>query len=144
MRPILPGWFLATSLIGAASAQPADPFRSVLPDSAPAQQASPSHPGVPEPMPDAFTCDSESTQSSHPGGRSVIVRFENKTNASVKLWWINSRGVRVLYREIPKGADAAQKTFATHPWVVTDGAEKCIATYIATDAPTQSFKIQKR
>lgn len=47
---------------------------------------------------------------------STHILFENQTDTSIKLFWINYDGNEVPYRSIQPGKSHRQQTFLTHPW----------------------------
>jgi len=47
---------------------------------------------------------------------STFIMFENQTDTTVKLYWLNYDGHEVAYRSIAPGRVHRQQTFMTHPW----------------------------
>lgn len=45
--------------------------------------------------------------------------FENKSGQTVRVYWLDYSGNRKLYRSLENGQQYAQKTFVTHPWLIT-------------------------
>ena len=68
---------------------------------------------------------------SESGGAETEVRFENRTTAAVRLFWLDDAGERREYGVIAAGETRAQHTFAGHAWLVTreDGAP--LAAFVA-------------
>jgi hypothetical protein len=48
----------------------------------------------------------------------------------VRLYWLDYSGKRKLYATIKQGAQYTQQTFDSHPWVVTDADDKCLAVLV--------------
>jgi hypothetical protein len=64
-------------------------------------------------------CTAEGTVFSGAGTPSQLV-FENQTGEAVRIEWLNSVGLRVLYvPSLANGNSYTQGTFLTHPWIVT-------------------------
>jgi len=47
------------------------------------------------------------------------VTFENKSGQTIRVYWLDYSGNRKLYRTLENGQKHAQKTFVTHPWLIT-------------------------
>jgi hypothetical protein len=56
--------------------------------------------------------------------------FTNKGEKTVRLYWLNHNGARVLYGTLDRFQTVSQQTFVTHPWVVTDTKDECKAIYM--------------
>jgi hypothetical protein len=65
----------------------------------------------------------------------TTLRFVNKTTRKLKVYWLDFQGQRRLYRILQPGKVFSQATFVTHPWVVTDEADKARAIYYPTAEP---------
>ncbi len=61
--------------------------------------------------------------------------FVNQSNHSVRLYWLNFEGQRVLYTTIDAGQTLLQGTFVTHPWVITDDRDRAWDVYYPTAEP---------
>ena len=48
------------------------------------------------------------------------IEFHNTANQTVKIYWIDFAGKRVLYSTLLADEVYAQESFVTHPWLVTD------------------------
>ncbi|MFK7739061.1 MAG: prolyl oligopeptidase family serine peptidase [Planctomycetota bacterium] len=69
------------------------------------------------------------------GGRAVVARFINELAKPVRIYWLDSRGVRRGYGELAAGAEFRQNTFAGHSWLFEDGdAKPCGAFVISRGA----------
>ena len=66
-------------------------------------------------------------------GASTAILFNNVTDETVRVYWINELGNRVLYATLAPGASYVQQTFLTHPWVITNLANEGLAIYFPVD-----------
>ena len=48
------------------------------------------------------------------------IRFINRTQQTVDLFWMNYAGERVKYITLLPGGQFSVETFATHPWIFRD------------------------
>ena len=64
-------------------------------------------------------------------GPDTEIVFENKTDRSVKLYWVGYRGKLQAYGELKAGATRRQSTFAGNTWLVTDENDKPLGYFIA-------------
>lgn len=62
----------------------------------------------------------------------VKIRFLNLTDKTLKLFWLDYEGKRKFYSEVQAFGEAEQSTYATHPWLVTDGLNSPIAIYFSS------------
>lgn len=79
----------------------------------------------------ALTCDWEGTLRSQNSFVASRVDFLNTTNQSVNLNWLNYRGERVFYATVAPGSTFYQDSYSTHPWLVTDEQNQCLAIFTA-------------
>jgi hypothetical protein len=82
----------------------------------------------------ASKCPSEVGLRSQKGTQKTNIVFHNATSGTVHLYWINYRGKRESYGSIAPGQTHSQRTYGTHPWVVTDDRGKCLNVYFADAA----------
>jgi hypothetical protein len=75
------------------------------------------------------TCDVESNYASQPSRESTGITFVNRSDKPVKIYWLNFRGDRILYKSLPAGGQLAQQTFVGHNWLVTTSTEQCIGIF---------------
>lgn len=47
------------------------------------------------------------------------MNFKNESGQTVRIYWLDYSGNRKLYRTLENGQKHAQKTFVTHPWLIT-------------------------
>ncbi|KAH3894195.1 hypothetical protein DPMN_018352 [Dreissena polymorpha] len=50
----------------------------------------------------------------------AFVSFVNTTNRNVCLLWLDYKGKRVRYGDIPPGRGLLMNTYVTHPWIAYD------------------------
>ena len=80
----------------------------------------------------ALDCGLENSLKSEPGGDRIDMQFENFTSSVRKVYWLDFNGSRTLYQSLAPGGRYGTQTFDGHPWVVTDGQERCVGIYFAT------------
>jgi hypothetical protein len=76
--------------------------------------------------PAACGSQTRSTEGTTP----TTIIFFNARSTAVRTFWLDYNGVRQPYSVIDPGASATQPTFLTHPWIATDLAGSCLATYL--------------
>jgi VHL beta domain len=79
--------------------------------------------------PAGHTCDVEANYASQPSRESTGITFVNRSDRPVKVYWLNFRGERILYKSLPPGAQLVQQTFVGHNWLVTSSGEQCIGIF---------------
>ncbi|PYU76587.1 MAG: hypothetical protein DMG49_01235 [Acidobacteria bacterium] len=65
-------------------------------------------------------------------GEATKIQFVNRSSQSIRIFWLNQYGARVLYKTLNSGESYLQDTFLTHPWVITNFAGECQAIYMPT------------
>lgn len=92
----------------------------------------------------AVSCDQEANLKSSTGAASNIV-VNNKTDATIKLYWLNTLGKRVEYSRggIKAGASHPQATYITHPWVITNANEECLGIYVPETTANAVLNVNK-
>jgi von Hippel-Lindau disease tumor supressor len=92
----------------------------------------------------ALSCDQEANLKSSTGVASNIV-VNNKTDATIKLYWLNHQGERKEYSPggIKAGATYRQGTFVTHPWVITNANEECLGIYVPESPNNAVLNVNK-
>lgn len=95
-----------------AAPQPAAP----QPAAPPAADAAP-----PRPSPDGLSPATDGLRSVDSRTPAVLV-LVNGSGGPMTVEWVDYRGRRVLYGEVPDGGRIVLETFVTHPWVVSDAA----------------------
>ena len=61
----------------------------------------------------------------------VKVTFVNKSGEFRGVMWADFKGKLVPYANLEPGQKYTVNTFATHPWVFTDGPGNCIEMWVA-------------
>lgn len=69
-------------------------------------------------------------------GADTEISFENKTAASIEIFWIAGDGPRTSYGKIGPGSRKDQHTFGGHRWAVVNEKGDELGIYEATDRPT--------
>jgi uncharacterized protein (TIGR03437 family) len=74
-------------------------------------------------------CGQATTLYSLNANTPTTVEFVNTTAQTVLVYWLDYVGVRELYHTLAPGTSFVQATFYTHPWMITDVNNNCIAAY---------------
>ena len=61
----------------------------------------------------------------------VKVTFVNKSGAFRGVMWADFNGKLVPYANLQPGQSYTVNTFATHPWIFTDGPGNCVEMWVA-------------
>ncbi|TDU80711.1 von Hippel-Lindau disease tumor suppressor protein [Prosthecobacter fusiformis] len=64
-----------------------------------------------------------------------LITFHNRSSESVKIYWLDYAGKRVLYKTLQSQEALAQITFLTHPWLITDTDGNAWHLYYADAQP---------
>jgi hypothetical protein len=86
----------------------------------------PCEPCRPCPLPSAARSVAQRSVTAEPSRRSfrsdvaTEIRFVNKSNSVVRVYWLDFGGHRKLYYVLRPGESYDQSTYITHPWVATD------------------------
>ncbi|MBI5321476.1 hypothetical protein [Bradyrhizobium sp.] len=83
----------------------------------------------------ADDCSNEKSLKSVPSTAVTELSFQNRSAEKRRIYWIDDDGDRKFYGIVEPGNVFKQPTFANHAWVVTDDAEKCLYTFVATAEP---------
>jgi VHL beta domain/WXXGXW repeat (2 copies) len=81
-----------------------------------------------EPPPER-SCDAAADYASQPSRDATDMTFVNRGDKPVKLYWLNFKGERVLYQNLPPGARQVQQTFVGHNWLVTTSSDQCLGIF---------------
>jgi hypothetical protein len=82
-------------------------------------------------------CATERNYKSVEGKQATTVTFLNRSASAIRLYWLDYGGQRKLYATINQGESRTQSTYMTHPWVITDLADRCIAITMPEPQPSQ-------
>ena len=81
------------------------------------------------------SCSQEKILRSLGTNMSTSITFTNKTDYVIRIYWLNFSGDRVLYGTLNSGQILSQQTYITHPWVVTNNSDQCLAIYMPMPYP---------
>ena len=82
----------------------------------------------------------------HSRGRSVSgttpseIDWTNKSNRTVKLYWLNYSGTPRYYASLAPNSSLRQRTYLDHAWLVQDGFENCYG-YTVSDKRLKAYTI---
>jgi len=68
-------------------------------------------------------------------GPSTSLKFANRTDADVDLFWVDTTGNHVPYGTVPAGADREQHTYAGHVWLLASRTGERLAVVEGEDEP---------
>jgi hypothetical protein len=71
-------------------------------------------------------CELEATLRSISADVPAVVRFSNERDEEVELFWLDYDGKRKSYGPIAAKSTREQRTFLTHPWVISTLSGECI------------------
>jgi hypothetical protein len=120
-----------------SSTQAAEQVASPRPADAPlpAEQAAATAPDSPnvqaaalQPLP----CVDERSLRSLSGEAATAVRFSNLRASEVVVYWLDFQGKREFFQRVPSRTEYVQPTYVTHPWLVADSGDRCLAIYQPT------------
>src|SRR4051812_22852719 len=83
----------------------------------------------------ADDCSNEKALKSPPSPTASEISFQNRSNEKRRIYWVDQEGDRKFYGIVEPGNVFKQPTLADHAWVITDDAEKCLYTFVATAEP---------
>jgi hypothetical protein len=82
-------------------------------------------------LPAATACAREPDYASRPSQERTGMTFVNRSGQAVQIFWLDFRGYRKLYRELPPGDRFHQDTFIGHNWLVATMDGRCVGIYKA-------------
>jgi WD40 repeat protein len=82
-------------------------------------------------------CDREAQYRSIDGDQTMPVTFVNRYTSSLYIYWLDYTGRRTLYSSVAPGNSYSVLSAMTHPWLVTDSVDKCIAIYLPGEQVSQ-------
>lgn len=122
-------WALASSVMAAVVLT----FVLMRSDKKQTQAALPVEAGAFTPAP--VPCEEEKHLSSQGTSTPTSLVFSNVGDNAKRVYWINHAGTRVLYVTLEKNKSIALQTYVTHPWVIADMQDQCIAIYMPLPTP---------
>ncbi|MFO0994863.1 MAG: hypothetical protein U1E67_23365 [Hyphomicrobiales bacterium] len=82
-------------------------------------------------------CNNEQGLRSQKSNKPTTIEFINKSKRTVKVYWIDYKGKRVLYHTLRPGQRAGQDTYRTHPWIIATEAGRCLESAVAGKGKTR-------
>ena len=82
-------------------------------------------------VPDS-SCADEGSYKSLQGDMPAQLQVFNKSPQTVKVWWLDYNGKRLLYQQLPPFTYYVQPTWLTHPWVITNVGGQCYRFLVMT------------
>jgi uncharacterized caspase-like protein len=76
------------------------------------------------------SCALERTAKSVHAKTPATISFKNSTAGVVHIFWLDPNGERKLYASLYAGEKHTQRTYLTHPWLVTDADQRCLAVHM--------------
>jgi len=61
----------------------------------------------------------------------IGVTFDNQSDETVHVYWIDYVGQPILYFDLVPGESYTQGTFASHLWLVTGADDECVGLFRA-------------
>jgi hypothetical protein len=83
----------------------------------------------------ADDCSNEKELKSPPSSATSEISFQNRAGEKRRIYWIDQDGDRKFYGIVEPGNVFKQPTLVGHAWVVTDDAEKCLYSFVASAEP---------
>jgi hypothetical protein len=80
-------------------------------------------------------CSEEAGSRSIEWSTPTSIAFDNNTGDVIRVYWIDYEGVRKFYSEVVSGQSYVQRTYVTHPWVVTNRNYDCLGVYMPGVSP---------
>ncbi|MGI8554078.1 MAG: hypothetical protein ACR2PL_25330 [Dehalococcoidia bacterium] len=91
---------------------------------------------APVPTPRLMDCSQEGSLSSINATNPTQIYIVNLTGADLRIYWLDYSGNRVLYGTLADQANFSQATYFSHPWVVTDASNRCVALFLPRAVPS--------
>ena len=63
------------------------------------------------------------------------ITFANRSARTIKVYWLDWTGKRVLYKTLKGGKEYLQLTFLHHPWLITDEDDNAWYLFYADGQP---------
>jgi CHAT domain/VHL beta domain len=83
----------------------------------------------------ATSCQDEIQYRSLSGKVPTAIQIINKRKLPIKVYWLNYQGERQYYFDLEAGKKRHQKTFVSHPWLITDNQNSptCLGIFSPTN-----------
>ena len=76
-------------------------------------------------------CEKETMLKAVDGDQAVPITFINGYNFPVRVYWLDYAGTRKLMANIDPGTANNVNTYLSHPFVIADPTDRCMAIYLA-------------
>jgi hypothetical protein len=80
---------------------------------------------------EARACEREFDHPSNPSQAATGMTFVNRSEHTIRIYWLDREGSRKLYLTLPPNGRATQKTSIGANWLVADLDDKCIGVFKA-------------
>lgn len=84
-------------------------------------------------------CPGEAGLRSTEGAVATSITFTNEMPIALRVYWLDYGGVRRFYATVSPYQTHHQQTYVTHPWVLTDANDDCVAVHTPAHGPRQVF-----
>ena len=74
-------------------------------------------------------CEDEKGVKSADSDTATEVTFQNQSDVTIKVYWLDYEGKRQYYADVKPGKSYTQDTYMTHPWVVTNVKGACVMMF---------------
>jgi dipeptidyl-peptidase 4 len=88
---------------------------------------------TPPAAPPGLLTGPDAPTASQSGGKQTGLTVVNRRTEAVKLFWLDTRGRRKPYGEIPAGGERAFTTYTGHAWLMADGRGRRLAVCVGQD-----------
>ena len=91
----------------------------------------------------AFSCSQESEKISGAGTQAAKMTFTNKTQAKIKIYWLDQSGKRREYHSpgLDAGASYTQDTYLGHYWLIANEQDECQGIYVPSMPSGASIEV---
>ena len=79
---------------------------------------------------DFIDCALEPNYRSEASEVPISLAFQNQGDETLRLHWLDFKGGRVFYGAIDPGFQLQIDSFQTHPWLITDVNNRCLAIFV--------------
>ncbi len=80
-------------------------------------------------------CATEKTSRSIHDKTRTVVQLRNNSSKDVVYYWLSYEGTREYKRTLMTGEAHNVRTYVTHPFIVVDRADRCVAIYHTQTKP---------
>jgi hypothetical protein len=92
---------------------------------------------LPAPHAAPINCSEEPNLRSLGTAYNTWITFTNKGEKTIRVYWLDFEGKRVLYGTLARNQVLRLQTYVTHPWVITDTMDECKAIYMPASQPIE-------